>query len=147
MTISTRRAILGRVPPAPYVAAIINTSPDVVDMLRVVLEQAGIVVVSAFTHEIRDGHVDLERLLSQHKPNVIVYDIAPPYAANWQLYQHLSESPSMQQCQVVLTSTNPARVTELSGEDRRVYEIVGKPFDLDVIVRAVKEAIRARPTR
>lgn len=134
-------------PPAPYVAAIINTSPDVVDMLRVVLEQAGIVVVSAFTHEIRDGHVDLERLLSQHKPNVIVYDIAPPYAANWQLYQHLSESPSMQQCQVVLTSTNPARVTELSGGDRRVYEIVGKPFDLDVIVRAVKEAIRARPTR
>jgi len=69
--------------------------PDIVDMLRLAIEHAGFVVVSAF----------------------------------------------------VLTSTNPKHATELAGRDHHVYEVVGKPVDLDEIVRAVKEASRARPTR
>ena len=116
-------------------------------MLRIVLEQAGIVVVSLFTYQIREGGVDLETFLRQHKPNAILYDIAPPYAANWQLFQHISSVPAMQGIQVVLTSTNARQVAEFAGSDQRIYEIVGKPFDLDQLVRAVKDAIHARPTR
>ena len=44
----------------PPVIALINSTPDVVEMLRVALEQAGFVVVSTFTHLIRTGDVDLE---------------------------------------------------------------------------------------
>ena len=77
------------------VAAVLNTSPDVVDMLRRVLEQAGIVTVTGFTHDIRDGDMDFESVVRQHDPNVIVYDIAPPYDANWTLFQHLSAIPSL----------------------------------------------------
>lgn len=40
------------------VAFVLNTSPDVVDLLRRALEQAGIVRVTGFTHEIRDGKID-----------------------------------------------------------------------------------------
>jgi hypothetical protein len=47
----------------------------------------------------------------------------------------------------VLTSTNVAHVEALVGDDERVYEVVGKPHDLDAIVRATKEAARTRPTR
>ena len=49
--------------------------------------------------------------------------------------------------QFVLTSVNCAHVEGLVGKDEHVYEVVGKPHDLDLIVRAVKEAMRARPTR
>jgi DNA-binding response OmpR family regulator len=131
----------------PLVAAIVNTSPDIVDMLRLALEPAGIVVVSALTHQIREGAVNLEEFLRQHDPRVIVYDIAPPYEANWALFRHISSLGAMRTRQVVLTSVNAAQVEKLAGSDQRIYEVVGKPFDLDQIVRAVREAARARPIR
>ena len=127
--------------------AIINSTPDIVDLLRISVEQAGFVAVTSLTFEIRDGHVDVEHFIEQHQPTVIVYDIAPPYEANWQLFQHVAAMPVMQDRQFVLTSTNAHHVEKLAGNRHEVYEIVGKPLDLGRIVHAVKEAARARPVR
>jgi CheY-like chemotaxis protein len=133
---------------APDVVAVINTSPDVVDMLRLTLEHAGIVVVSAMTWEIREGEVDLERFVGQHRPKVIVYDVAPPYENNWQLFQHIRAMPVMAGIRFVITTTNAQQVERFAkGAAESVYEVIGKPFDLGQIVDAVKEALRARPVR
>ena len=129
------------------VVAVCNTSPDTVDMLRLILQHAGIVVVSAFTFDIRDGKVDLAAFMREHRPKVIIFDVAPPYDANWQLLQHIKGAPAMQGVRWIVTSTNAAHVERLAGKDERVYEVVGKPYDLDRIVQATKEALRARPTR
>jgi len=131
---------------AAPVAAVINSTPDIVDMLRIALEYAGFVVVSALTFEIRDGEANLEELIRQHEPGVIVYDVAPPYEANWRLFEHISAMPIMRGRQFVVTSTNAKHVSALAGREHHIYEVVGKPYDLDEIVRAVKEASRARPT-
>ncbi len=132
---------------APPVSAIFNTSHDVVEILRHALEPAGIAAVSVLTYQVRDGEVNVEQFLRQHEPDVIVYDIAPPYDANWRLFQHMRRMPAMKGRPIVLTSTNVAQVQKLAGSDTEIYEIVGKPYDLDQIVRAVKEALRSRPTR
>lgn len=132
----------------PDVVAVINTSPDVVDMLRLTLEYAGIVVVSALTWEVRDGEIDIERFITQHRPRVVLYDIAPPYENNWMLFQHIRSMPVMEGIEFVLTSTNSQQVQQfVKSAQCRVYEIVGKPFDLGEIVTAVREAVRSRPTR
>jgi len=129
------------------VIAVINSTPDVVDILRIALEQAGLIVVSALTFEIREGDVDVEHFIGQHQPRVIVYDVAPPYEANWHLFQHIAAMPVMQGRQFVVTSTNAQQVARLAPPQQHVYEIIGKPFDLGQVVQAVKEALRARPTR
>ena len=131
----------------PPVVAVINTSPDIINMLRLAFEHAGFVTVSLFTHDIRDGKADLDRFIAQHDPRVIVYDIAPPYQANWQLFQHLAKRPSLSNRFFVLTTTNVAHVEKLAGSRQPIYEIVGKPYDLDRLTQAVKEAARARLTR
>jgi len=132
---------------APPVALVINTSPDIVDMLRIALERAGIVVVSTFTHQVRDGEVDFERFVAQHQPGVILYDIAPPYDRNFQLFEHIRRMPVMAGRHFVITSTNARQVERLVAASTPVYEVVGKPYDLDQIVMATREALKAKPTR
>jgi DNA-binding NtrC family response regulator len=127
--------------------AVINSTPDIVDMLRTAIEYAGFVVVTALTFEVRGGRVNLDQFIAQHEPVVIVYDVAPPYEANWRLFEHIAAMPIMRGRQFVLTSTNARHVTALAGREHHIYEVIGKPFDLDEIVRAVKEASRARPSR
>lgn len=128
------------------VVAVFNTSEDTTDLLRVVLEQAGFVVVTAFTNRLRDGTTDFEALMRQHRPRVIVYDIAIPYEQNWRLFRHFRSSPAAKHVQFVVTTTNLAQVERIVGTDQEIHEIVGKPFDLEILVRAVKSAARARPT-
>ncbi|HMC77029.1 MAG TPA: hypothetical protein VKH34_07840 [Vicinamibacterales bacterium] len=132
---------------APPVVAVINSTEDVVDMLRISLEHAGLTAVSALTPEIRQGHVDVERFITQHDPRVIIYDIAPPYDANWNLFQHMAAMPVMAGRQFIITSTNARQVEGFAGPQQHVYEIVGKPFDLDQIVQATREALKIRPSR
>lgn len=131
----------------PIVAAVFNTSPDIVDLLRRALEPAGIVTVTVLTYQIRESVVDLEGFIGQHNPKVIVYDIAPPYDANWELFKHIMRMDVMKNRAVVLTSINRRQVERLVGQNQTVYEVIGKPLDLDQIVRAVKEASRSRRTR
>ena len=115
-------------------------------MLSDLLGRAGFLVVSTYTHCIRDGTVDLEAFLRTHHPRVIVYDIAPPYERNWQFLQHLRRTV-LNGYQFVLTTTNPSRVEPFVKGDERVYEVVDKAGSLDEILRATREASRARSIR
>lgn len=131
----------------PTTVAVINSTSDITELLRIALEQAGFVVITAVTPEIRDGHVDFDLFVRQHRPRVVIYDIAPPYDVNFRLFEHLAAMEAARDCQFVLTSTNPKHVDQLGGLHQRVYEIIGKPYDLGEIVTAVREASRARPSR
>jgi CheY-like chemotaxis protein len=128
------------------VVAVINSTPDTVDLLKDVLERAGLLVVTGYTYDIRDGKLDLEAFLRVHRPDAVVYDIAPPYERNWEFLQHL-RTTTLGGYRFVLTTTNTKHLEKLVGRDEKVYEVVGKVEDLDAIVRASREAVRARDTR
>lgn len=121
--------------------AIINTSPDTVDMLRIVFQQAGMLVVSGLTYDIRDGRMNLDGFMKQHKPDALIYDIAPPYDQNWAFFEHLRETGVIKDVPVVLTSTNVRSVRALVGEVPDIHEIIGKPYDLNELLEAVREAM------
>lgn len=117
-------------------------------MLRVAFELAGLTVISTYTHMIRDGQVDIEAMMRLHDPKVIVYDIAPPYAANWQLFQHVASLPVMQGRFFILSTMNTKHVEKLASESGLpIFEIVDTPHNLSVLIDEVWQALRARPTR
>jgi DNA-binding response OmpR family regulator len=127
----------------PIVIAVFDTNSDVVELLRVSLEQAGFVVVSGHIDDLRRGTLDLPNFIRQHDPGVIVYDIPPPYDAHWRFLEHVRHSPDMQGRAFVLTSTNVQRIEEVIGTREPIHELIGKPYDLEQITRAVREAGQA----
>jgi DNA-binding NarL/FixJ family response regulator len=128
------------------VVAILNSNDDVVELLRIAIEQAGLVVVSAHVDAVKRGDASLTEFVREHDPDVVLYDVVPPYDRSYRFLEHLRET-SLRNRRFVVTSTNAARAKELAGSDEDIYEIIGKPYDIDKIVTAVREAARARPTR
>jgi CheY-like chemotaxis protein len=128
---------------AETVVGIFNTSQDTIDMLRELFEHKGFVAVAVFTNTVRDGKVDLDGWMRQHRPSVIVYDIALPYDENWRLFEHIRDSPACKGLPFVLTTTNVAQVKRVAG-DAIIYEIVGKPYDLEKLLDAVSNAASQR---
>jgi DNA-binding NarL/FixJ family response regulator len=126
------------------VVAVLNSNDDVVEMLRAAMEQSGMIVVSTHIDELKRGEVGLRDFVREHDPDVIIYDLVPPYDRGWRFFEHLRELPHMQGREYVLTSTNPKRAIELSGTSERVCEILGKPYDIQAITHAVARAAEVR---
>jgi hypothetical protein len=131
----------------PTVVAIVNTNPDLVRIMRITLEKAGFVVFEFHIEDIKLGAADVDSLLKQHDPKVIVYDLAPPYDMNWRFLDHLRTATGFKGRQFVLTSVNVRHAEEVIKGDESVYEVLGEEEDMAQLVRAVKEASRSRPTR
>lgn len=127
------------------VVAVVNTNPDLVELLKARIEAAGFIVLILHITEIRAG-LDIGAVLAQHDPQVIVYDIVMPYERNWRFLEHLRET-TLKGRRFVLTTPNQDGVKRLVGRDDTVYEVLDDSGDLDAIVQAVREAARARPTR
>lgn len=127
------------------VVAVVNTNPDLVELLKARIEAAGFVVLVMHVADIRAG-LDLGSVLAQHDPQVIVYDVVMPYERNWRFFEHLRETV-FQNRRFVLTTPNKVALQPLVGRDESIYEVLDDRDDIDAIVQAVREASRARPTR
>ena len=125
----------------PPVVAVLNSNDDTVEMLRMMLESEGMLAVSAHVDDIRRGVFDFGGFLAEHNPQVIIFDVVPPYDRCWLMLEHLRHVPAAAERRWVLTSTNPARVKEIAHAEEPVFEIIGKPYDLQMIVDAVKNAL------
>lgn len=126
---------------SPPVVAILNSNDDTVEMLRMMLESEGMVAVSAHVTALRRGAFDFSGFVAEHDPQVVIYDIIPPYDRGWMFFEHLRAMSIMEGRRFVLTSTNPERVKEIAHPGQPVYEIIGKPYDMQIIVDAVKRAL------
>lgn len=126
------------------VVALFHSKPDAIVLITRLLESAGFTVIPALIPEVRDGRCDVEALMTERDPSVVVYDIGPPYEESWAMFQDVRAPLSMCDCLFVITTGNAAEVERLAGHDERIFEVVDKDADLGELAHAVKEAARAR---
>ena len=119
--------------------AVINGLQDTIDMLRLALQGAGFRVVDAQARDVRMGALDLGAFVAQHGCDVVLFDVAIPYEANWRALEKVRAEPRLATVPFVVTTTNHRVLEGLVGATGAL-EIVGKPYDLSAIVAAVQRA-------
>jgi DNA-binding NtrC family response regulator len=120
--------------------AVINTSEEIAEVLELLFQLEGLTTARAYVVDFKRGRQDLTAFLTEHDPRIIIWDIAIPYQENWEYLQKAWRLPAMQARPIILTSTNERAVQELVGAVD-IIEIVGRPFDQQVLLRAVQRAL------
>ena len=126
--------------PTPFTVALINNSEDLLKILQAFLTAEGISSVIEHLASVKRGEVNITQFLTEHNPQVVVWDIPPPYDANWEYFQYVRQLPEAQGRQFVLTTTNLALLHQTAGPAVTAIEAVGKPFDLEDMRQAIRQA-------
>ena len=129
---------------AGRVVAILDSDPDTMEMLQMALESEGFVVAIGNLHDFRAHEQDLLAFLERIRPDVILYDLSPPYEENWAFLQRVRELPTFARSALVITTSNERAVRRFVSLP--VVEIFGKPYDLDALIRAMRQAISPAST-
>ena len=121
------------------IIAIFNSSSEVLELLREVMESIGHATVTAHIDDLKRGRIDMITFVDQYQPDCIIYDVAPPYDANWTFLRLMMSSNAMRGRAFVVTTTNKRALEELIGPND-VVELLCKPYDLQQIVDACAAA-------
>jgi len=135
---------------AKGVVALFNASDDTIDMVQKLLtdSESGQSLIWCHFADLKKGIVNFDRYMAKHNPEVVIFDISPPYDENWKFFKTMRDAKTMQHRGVVLTTTNKNRLDEVLGENSHALEVVGKPDDLAQIDAAIKaETLKAEGLR
>lgn len=119
--------------------AVLNTSKEITEMLAEVLQGEGFVTCTMFTYKFKNHEKEFDTYIRENNPDVILYDIALPYEDNYSLFKKLVAREVVKDIPFVLTTTNKEVLESLVGKTW-THELVGKPYDLQEIVDAIKKA-------
>ena len=124
---------------ASGIVALFNASDDTVDMVQKLLTNSGRDQTLIWCHfaDLRKGIVNFDEYIHNHNPEVVIFDLSPPYEENWQFFKTMRDSTLMNGRGIVLTTTNKDRLDEVLGRDSKALEVVGKIEDLQQIDAAI----------
>jgi hypothetical protein len=129
---------------AEGIVALFNASDDTVDMVQAVLRNVGGAQKLVWCHfaDLKKGVVDFGKFVSRYNPEVVIFNISPPYDTNWQFFKTLRDAEVMKGRGSVLTTTNKARLDEMVGTNSYALEVAGQPKDLHWLQVAIEAETR-----
>ncbi len=129
--------------------AIFDGYADAAEMMAAAIAGAGFRTVDGHVSDVKRGVTDFISFIDAHNPDVVVWDISPPYEGNWNFFQLIRSSSALDGRGVVLTTTHKGHLDDFAQKDSGALEIVGKPVDIANLIERIRHAAgqRAPPAR
>ena len=87
----------------------IEDEPDMIELLRTILETKGFQVIGA------DGGVVGLETVRREKPDLILLDLMMPDMDGWEVFQHVKDDPELQKIPVVVITAKAQSIDKVLG--------------------------------
>ena len=122
--------------------AVVNSNEDIIDGIRLILSEEGFNTVSGHVVSFKRGKDDIVAFLKKNNPDVVMYDMAPPYEENWTYLQTIKNLKESKGRRFVVTTTNKNALKNLTGA--KAMELLGKPYDIKEVIKKIKKAASSK---
>jgi chemosensory pili system protein ChpA (sensor histidine kinase/response regulator) len=117
----------------------INGAPAFLDVVRVLFQEESYNVTT--TNFVPNSFAQIAAL----QPDALIVDVVVGQSAGWELLERLHADASTSGIPVLVVSTSPALLDRAREQSARygTHRYLGKPFDIDAMLGAVREMIGA----
>ncbi len=123
------------IPASNRTILVVDDNPDIVDILRIMLESNGFNVRCGYSGE------DLFASLKEQMPDLILLDIMMPKMDGLQVLRRLKEDPSMPFIPVILLSAKVLDEDVLRGYKMGADYYITKPFTPTQVLDGIKAVL------
>ncbi|GAB4333159.1 MAG: hypothetical protein Kow0099_05020 [Candidatus Abyssubacteria bacterium] len=114
-----------------------DDEPDVLEVIKAILEHEGIAV-----HTARDGEQAF-KLLKKHEFDAVILDVVMPKVSGVKLLQLMRRSARMKDTPAMLITGNIVKTKQLEeeGVDKLATDLLTKPFNTRDLIKRVKALV------
>ena len=117
---------------------IVDDEPDIVESVKFSLELENIECLEAY-----DGEAALYKAKSE-KPDLIILDIMLPKINGYKIARLLKFDQKYKNIPIIMLTARTQEKDVKLGEETGADKYITKPFDMDLLVNAVKEYLKEK---
>ncbi len=118
---------------------VVDDEPDVVDLVRLVLESDGFQVVTAYS-----GKEALEKI-GKEMPDLVLLDIMMPQMDGWEVYSRIRANPQTKDIPVAMLTAKSQSIDKMIGlHVVKVDDYITKPFGRSELLERVKRILKEK---
>jgi two-component system, OmpR family, response regulator VicR len=118
---------------------VVDDEPDVVDLVKLVLESDGFDVVTAYS-----GKEALDKIV-QEMPDLVLLDIMMPQMDGWEVYSRIKAHPMTKDIPVAMLTAKSQSIDKMIGlHVVKVDDYITKPFGRSELLERVKRILKEK---
>jgi two-component system response regulator VicR len=118
---------------------VVDDEPDVVDLVKLVLESDGFSVATAYS-----GKEALEKI-DREMPDLVLLDIMMPQMDGWEVYSRIRANPRTKDIPVAMLTAKSQSIDKMIGlHVVKVDDYITKPFGRSELLERVKRILKEK---
>lgn len=131
----TRRALMTAKPSSKRILCI-EDEPDMIDLIRLILERRDFIVQGA-----EGGNAGL-KAVRDSLPDLVLLDLMMPDMDGWDVYQQIKSDPATRRIPVIIVTARAQSIDRLLGlEIAKVDDYIVKPFSPQQLLDSVEKVL------